>query len=178
MMMPDHEQVRRAVETIIDRTAALIDSGRPVEILTVDNAADGPYLYLRMRAEHHPRAEQVRRMLEWNGGARFSSGVGIANIDFLGNVHPDQFSMHRTLGNVRQRPFSEIWQDESNGYLAALRDRLGRLTGRCGSCRFQTMCGGSLRARAEAMTGDPWASDPACYLADEQIGAVTSCSRR
>lgn len=170
-MMPSHEQARRAVETIFDRTRQLNANGRRVEILTVDNACDGPALLLKMQREGHPRIDQVREMLQWNGGARYSSGVGIANIDWLGNVHADQFSMHRSFGNVKDRPFSAIWTDTSDPMMAGLKDRLHHLTGRCTTCRFKTMCAGSLRARAENLTGDPWHPDPACYLTDEEIAA-------
>ena len=103
------------------------------------------------------------------GGGRNSSGVGIGNIDFNGNVHADQFSMFRTFGNVKERKFSEIWQDLSNPIMAGLKDRLPLLTGRCATCKFKELCGGALRARAEVMTGEPWASDPGCYLTDEEI---------
>lgn len=164
------EQSRQAVDTIITRTRRLVDSGKPTEILTVDNHCDGVYLHLRMLRENHPRAQQVLDMLRWNGGGRYSSGVGIANIDFLGNVHADQFSMFRSFGNVRERKFSEIWQDRSNPIMAGLKDRLGVLEGRCGKCRFKDACGGGLRARAEISTGNPWAADPGCYLSDEEIG--------
>ena len=160
---------RAAIGTIFTRTQEMIDRGKRVEILTVDNHCDGPYLYLRMKKEGHPRAEQVLEMLKWNGGGRYSSGVGIANIDFYGNVHADQFSMFRTFGNVKQRKFSDIWQDTSNEIMAGLKDRLPLLNGRCAGCRFREVCGGSLRARAEISTGDPWASDPGCYLTDEEI---------
>ncbi len=160
---------RQAVDTIITRTDDLIRRGKRVEILTVDNHCDGPYLYLRMLKEQHPRARQVLDMLAWNGGGRYSSGVGIANIDFLGQVHADQFSMYRSFGNVKQRKFSEIWQDVSDPIMAGLKDRLPLLKGRCGTCRFKSVCGGSLRARAELTTGDPWAADPGCYLTDEEI---------
>ena len=165
------EESRSAVDTIITRTKQLIDKGQPVEILTVDNHSDGPYLHLRMLREGHPRAAQVMDMLRWNGGARNSSGVGIANIDFSGNVHADQFSMFRSFGNVRQRKFSDIWQDVSDPIMAGLKDRLDLLNGRCGTCRFKSVCGGSLRARAEITTGDPWAPDPGCYLSDAEIAA-------
>lgn len=165
----DAEQTRRAVDTIFDRTRDLNERGKNVEILTVDNHCDAPYLYRRMAAEEHPRAEQVRQMLEWNGGARYSSGVGIANIDFNGNVHSDQFSMFRTFGNVRDRPFSEIWQDTSHPIMEGLKERLELLGDRCRNCRYLGMCGGSLRARAEVVTGDPWAPDPGCYLSDDEI---------
>jgi radical SAM protein with 4Fe4S-binding SPASM domain len=163
------QQAREAVETIVDRTRELVERGKRVEILTVDNHCDGPFLYLKMLREGHPRAEQVLEMLKWNGGGRYSSGVGISNIDFLGNVHADQFSMFRTFGNVKKRKFSQIWQDTSNPIMAGLKDRLPLLTGRCGTCRFKEVCGGSLRARAEVATGDPWAADPACYLTDDEI---------
>ncbi|MCB1235776.1 MAG: radical SAM protein [Verrucomicrobiae bacterium] len=165
----DPEQSRRAIDTILDRTRDLNERGKNVEILTVDNHCDAPYLYQRMLAEDHPRARQVKEMLEWNGGGRYSSGVGISNIDFNGNVHSDQFSMFRTFGNVRDRKFSEIWQDESDPIMAGLKERLDLLNGRCADCRFLRMCGGGLRARAEVVTGDPWASDPGCYLSDAEI---------
>jgi radical SAM protein with 4Fe4S-binding SPASM domain len=122
-----------------------------------------------MLRENDPRAQQVYDMLTWNGGGRYSSGVGIANIDFYGNVHADQFSMYRSFGNVKQRKFSEIWQDVTNPIMAGLKERLDLLEGRCATCRFKTMCGGSLRARAEISTGNPWAPDPGCYLSDDEI---------
>ena len=169
LMAMTHDESRRAVDIICDRTRDMLERGKRIEILTVDNHCDGPYLYLRMLGERHSRTQQVLDMLSWNGGARHSSGVGIANIDFLGNVHADQFSMYRTFGNVKQRRFSEIWQDTSDTIMAGLKDRLPRLKGRCGTCRFKSICGGSLRARAELSTGDPWAADPGCYLSDEEI---------
>lgn len=162
-------ETRQAIDTIITRTGDLVGRGKRVEILTVDNQCDAAYLYLRMQREQHPRTRQVLEMLLWNGGARYSSGVGIANIDFVGNVHADQFSMFRTFGNVKQRRFSEIWQDVSEPMMAGLKDRLEKLEGRCAGCRFKKICGGSLRARAEIVTGRPWAADPGCYLTDEEI---------
>ncbi|MFI5379908.1 MAG: radical SAM protein [Tepidisphaerales bacterium] len=170
-------KAREAVDTIITRTNDLLARGKRVEVLTVDNHCDGPYLYLRMLRENSPRAQQVLDMMRWNGGGRYSSGVGISNIDFTGEVHADQFSMFRSFGNVKQRKFSEIWQDITNPIMAGLKDRLPLLQGRCGTCRFKEVCGGSLRARAEVMTGDPWAADPGCYLTDEEIaGALSAAS--
>jgi radical SAM protein with 4Fe4S-binding SPASM domain len=167
---------RQAVDTIVTRTNDLIQRGKRVEILTVDNHCDGVYLYLRMLREKHPRAQQVMEMIRWNGGGRYSSGVGIANIDFYGNVHADQFSMFRTFGNIKKQKFSEIWQDTSDPIMAGLKDRIGLLQGRCGACRFKEVCCGGLRARAEISTGEPWASDPGCYLTDEEIGITSPAS--
>lgn len=165
------EETRDAVETIMRWTRDLDERGTPRDILTVDNHADGVYIYLRLLEEGQTeRAEEVRKMLEWNGGGANSSGVGVSDIDFKGEVHADQFSMHESFGNVKDRPFSEIWEDESNEVLAGLRDRLPLLKGRCGACQYLKMCGGSLRVRAHMYYGDRWAEDPACYLTDEEIG--------
>lgn len=165
---------RRAMETILDRTRDLAARGKGVEVLTVDNHCDGPYMYLRMVQERNPRANEVHELLRWNGGGANSSGVGIACVDFLGNVHPDQFWMHYTIGNVRHQKFSELWTDGKDPLLAGLRTRKERLKGRCAGCRFLDLCGGAMRVRAELTTGDTWASDPACYLTDEEIGQARS----
>jgi radical SAM protein with 4Fe4S-binding SPASM domain len=161
---------RAAVDTILRRTRDFAERGLRKEIFTVDNHADGPYLYLKLLQEDPARAAEVLALLRWNGGGLHSSGVGIADIDFLGNVHPDQFWMQHTLGNVKERPFSEIWQDLSDPILAGLRDRAPLLKGRCGACRWKDVCGGSFRVRALQVHGDPWAEDPGCYLTDEECG--------
>jgi len=169
----DHAATRRAVNLIIDRAGELHAAGERKEVLTVDNHADGPYLYLRMLREGNEGAEHVRRLLLSSGGN--ASGTGIGCVSWDGTVHPDQFWRSAVLGNVRERPFSRIWTDASNPLLAMLRDRARHLKGRCRECRFLGMCGGGLRARAEAATGDAWAPDPACYLTDGEIsGPVES----
>jgi radical SAM protein with 4Fe4S-binding SPASM domain len=166
------EVARAAVDTILRRARDFADRGLNKEILTVDNHADNVYLYLKLRDEDPERAAEVLSLLAWNGGGLHSSGVGLADIDWLGNVHPDQFWMTHTLGNVRERPFSAIWSDLSDPLLAGLRDRAPRLTGRCGACQWKDVCGGSFRVRALQVHGDPWAEDPGCYLTDEEIGIV------
>ena len=163
----DHEGTRKVVDRIIDRTAALHAEGMPVEVLTVDNHADGPYLYQRMLREGKPRAADVMRLLQMNRGN--SSGNGIGCISWDGAVHADQFWRHVTFGNVRERPFSEIWTDLSNPLMAKLKDKRPHVKGRCRTCRFLDVCGGNFRVRAEAATGDLWEPDPACYLTDEEI---------
>jgi Fe-coproporphyrin III synthase len=163
----DHGDTRRAVDLIIDRTKDLHDRGMAAEVLTVDNHADGPYLYLRMVKEGHPRAAEVLRLLEMNEGN--SSGRGIGCVSWDGAVHADQFWRHESFGNVLDRPFSEIWSDVSNPLMAKLKDKKPYVTGRCVGCRWLDVCAGNFRVRAEAVTGDLWAPDPACYLTDEEI---------
>ena len=163
-----HEETRKWVDYIIDRTKELHDKGHKVEVLTVDNHADGPYLYLRMKREGNPRAEEVYQLLLMNGGN--NSGVGIGCVSWDGEVHADQFWRHYSFGNVRKRPFSEIWIDTSDPLMAKLKEKKKHVKGRCAKCRFLEVCGGNFRVRAEAATGDTWAPDPACYLTDEEIG--------
>ncbi len=168
-------EMRRAMDTILLKTRELVRKGWPGEVLTVDNHADGVYIYLTLYAEgHHAQAEKVRQWLTWNGGGANSSGVGIAHVDAQGDVHPDQFWQEVTFGNVKERPLSAIWGDESHPMLKALRNRLPHLKGRCGTCRWKDLCGGAFRVRAQFIHGDPWAPDPACYLSDDEIG----CARK
>lgn len=164
----NHEETRFWVNYIIDRTKKIYDKGLKIEVLTVDNHADGPYLYLRMKRENHPNAEEVYELLKINGGN--NSGVGIGCISWDGYVYADQFWRTHTFGNIRERPFSEIWMDTSNPLMAKLKDKKRYVKGRCSQCKFLDLCAGNFRARAEAISGDIWAPDPACYLTDEEIG--------
>jgi len=163
----DHEETRKVVDLIIDRTKDLHERGMAAEVLTVDNHADGPYLYLRMVKEKNPRSGEVFRLLEMNEGN--SSGRGIGCVSWDGEVHADQFWRHYSFGNVLDRPFSEIWSDLSNPLMARLKEKKLHVTGRCAGCRWLDVCAGNFRVRAEAVTGDIWAPDPACYLTDEEI---------
>jgi len=161
------ESTRRAVDLIIDRTVRLFQGGHRPEVLTVDNHADGVYLYLRLLAENPGRAEKVLSLLKMNGGN--SSGLGIASVGWDGTIYPDQFWRNHPLGNVREEPFSRVWGDPAHPLLRQLRERKRYLKGRCRTCPFLDICNGNFRARAEASTGDPWAPDPACYLSDEEL---------
>ncbi len=163
-----HEESRAAVDLIMDRTAQLHRDGFPAEVLTVDNHCDGPYLYLRLLRENPARAEEAMRLLRMNGGN--SSGIGIGCVSWDGEVYADQFWRHYSLGNVRQRHFSEIWMDRSDPVMDGLKDRKKKLHGRCAACKYLDICNGNFRVRAEAVTGDIWAPDPACYLTDAEIG--------
>jgi radical SAM protein with 4Fe4S-binding SPASM domain len=165
-----HAECRDAIDRILAKARFFEEAGRETDILTVDNHVDGVYLYLKLLAEEDSRAEEVWKLLTWNGGGLYSSGVGIGCIDYEGHVHPDQFWWRYDLGSVRERPFSEIWMDPDEPLLKGLRDRRSRIKGRCRLCRFFDACGGSLRVRADAYFGDPWAPDPACYLSDDEIG--------
>ena len=162
-----HEESRKVVDYIMDRTKESFKKGSPIEVLTVDNHADGPYVYLRLLQEDSQRAKEVYDLLMMNEGNE--SGVGIACVDEEGNVHADQFWRHYSFGNVRSRPFSEIWTDTGNELMAKLKEKKRHVKGRCARCRWLDICGGNFRVRAEAATGDIWAEDPQCYLTEEEI---------
>ncbi|MBW2711015.1 MAG: 12,18-didecarboxysiroheme deacetylase [Deltaproteobacteria bacterium] len=163
-----HEESRKAVDLILDLTKQLHDKGDLKEVLTVDNHADGPYLYLRLLSENPERAREVLELLKMNQGN--SSGIGIGCVSWDGEVYADQFWRHYSFGNVRNRPFSEIWTDTSDPLMKKLKEKKKYAKGRCKTCRWLDICAGNFRVRSEAVTGDVWAPDPACYLTDVEIG--------
>ena len=159
---------RWAMDLLFERAMADIRAGRNTEFVTGNNDADGVYL-LHWVEKHYPeRAEHIHaKLVQWGGN---SSGVNISNIDNQGRVHPDTMWWHYDLGNVKERPFSEIWQDTSDPIMAGLKQRPRPVKGRCGRCAYLDICNGNTRVRALQLTEDPWAEDPACYLGDEEIG--------
>ena len=154
------------MDYVLDKADSFHNKSLNTEILTVDNHADAAYLYLKLKEKDPKKAENALELLKLNGGN--SSCAGIACVDFNGNVHPDQFWQHYSLGSIRTRRFSQIWSDNSQPLLEALRNRKIHLHGRCAECRFLDICNGNLRVRAEAVYGDIWATDPACYLTHEE----------
>lgn len=163
-------QSRAAMEIILAKTKQFKEAGKATDILTVDNHVDGVYLYLKLLEEDPERAQDVWKLLTWNGGGLNSSGIGIGCIDYDGFVHANQFWDHYSMGNIHEKPFSEIWENPDDPLHKGLRDRRANIKGRCRVCKFFDACGGSLRVRADLYFGDTWAPDPGCYLSDEQIG--------
>jgi heme d1 biosynthesis radical SAM protein NirJ len=159
---------RDAMDMLFERAWAAARDGLAEDYVTGNNDADGPFL-LQWVARHFPRwAPALReRLVAWGGNA---SGVNVANIDNLGHVHPDTMWWHHDLGSVRERPFSEIWQDTRDPLMAGLKASPRPVTGRCAACEHLAICGGNTRVRAQQLSGDPWAEDPGCYLDDAEIG--------
>ncbi|WP_296750430.1 heme d1 biosynthesis radical SAM protein NirJ [Thiobacillus sp.] len=170
-----HRATRQAMDLLFDTCWRYQQEGRRSEFVTGNNDADGVYLLLWIR-KHFPAMEAHMRakLAQWGGN---SSGVNIANIDNLGNVHPDTFWWNYTLGNVKERPFSAIWPDTADPLMAGLKASPRQVKGRCGECAYFDICGGNTRVRAYQLTGDPWQEDPACYLDDDEIGVATPHER-
>ena len=162
------QTTRRAMDLLFDACWRDLERGVEREYVTGNNDADGVYLLLWARRRFPALEPHLRaKLAQWGGNA---SGVNIANIDNVGNVHPDTYWWHHSLGNVRERPFSAIWADTSDPLMAGLKAKPRSIKGRCGACQAFDVCGGNTRVRALQLTGDPWEEDPACYLSDAEIG--------
>ena len=171
------EATREAVDRLCTLTREYHDEGEEIETLLVGNYADAGYLVEYARREFgEAHARRVRRYLERNGGD--PTGERVADVDPVGNVHLTQFWQGYALGNVKDRPFGEIWSDESNPLLARLRERESHLTGRCRECTYQDICRGGSRLRALAVHGDPFAPDPKCYLTDGERASEGPAAER
>jgi len=167
---------RAALDLLFERAWAAAVAGRPDEYVTGNNDADGPWLLQWVQQRMPQWADALReRLVAWGGN---SSGVNVANIDNLGNVHPDTMWWHYSLGSVRERPFSQIWSDTSDPLMAGLKAHPRPVGGRCADCRHFDICGGNTRVRAQQLTNDPWAEDPGCYLRDDEIGAISGSDMR
>jgi len=163
-----HEMTRRTMELLFQTALDHVERGADREFVTGNNDADGVFLYHWVEKHFPEQAEHMRaKLVQWGGNA---SGVNVANIDNVGDVHPDTMWWHHTIGNVKQRPFSKIWPDASDPVMAGLKQRPRDISGRCGACQHFDIRNGNTRVRALKLTGDAFAEDPACYLLDEEIG--------
>ncbi|MCP5074162.1 MAG: heme d1 biosynthesis radical SAM protein NirJ [Rhodobacteraceae bacterium] len=167
-----HLMTRKAMDLLIERAWQTASDFTPLDIVTGNNDADAGY-FLDWAARNFEAAKvgYLRdHLTAWGGN---SSGLGVANIDFVGDVHPDTYWSDYTVGNVKETPFSTLWTG-SDPMLATLRTRPRPLKGRCGACKLRDVCGGNTRIRALQLTGDPWAEDPACYLTNSEIGVAAA----
>jgi Fe-coproporphyrin III synthase len=167
---------RQAMDLLFERTLRDIRGGTPKEVVTGNNDADGVYLLHWIKANYPDHADHMhQKLVQWGGNA---SGVNVANIDNVGEVHPDTMWWHHNLGNVKDRPFSDIWADTSDPLMAGMKSRPRPLGGRCAACAHVDICNGNSRVRAEQITGDAWSEDPGCYLTDDEIGLSGQTSER
>ncbi|MFZ1814381.1 MAG: heme d1 biosynthesis radical SAM protein NirJ [Rhizobiaceae bacterium] len=164
----EHARTRQAMDFLIERAWEALQTGKELEIVTGNNDTDAVHFLRWVESRFGAqKAQHVRSHLEaWGGN---SSGLGVANIDPTGKVHPDTYWSDYTIGNVKEVPFSRLWTGV-DPMLATLRQRPRPLKGRCGQCQYKTVCGGNTRIRALQITGDPWAEDPACYLTNQELG--------
>jgi radical SAM protein with 4Fe4S-binding SPASM domain len=82
---------------------------------------------------------------------------GFVFISHIGEVFPSGF-LPLSAGSIRQQRLAEIYRESP--LFRDLRD-VSKLEGKCGSCEFKEICGGS-RSRAYALSGNPHAEEPCC----------------
>jgi len=163
-----HKTTREMMDTLFDVAYSEAIAGSEREFVTGNNDADGVYLAMWIKERFPESYDHIRaKLVQWGGN---STGVNIANIDNLGDVHPDTMWWHYKIGNVKERKFGDIWSDESDPIMAGLKQSPRKIKGRCSACIHFDICGGNTRVRAMQLTGDPWNEDPACYLDDVEIG--------
>ncbi|MDD1706161.1 MAG: radical SAM protein [Methanoregulaceae archaeon] len=136
-----------------------------MEFLTVDAPQDCIHLLQSMERDGSPDIQDARELLaSLNGGC--SAGERVANVDSRGNVYPCQFARSPAflIGNIRDRPFSSLWNDDASHVLARFRKKPTEIRGKCRSCTYLPLCGGGCRVRAYARSGDFAGEDPFCYV--------------
>jgi radical SAM protein with 4Fe4S-binding SPASM domain len=149
--MPAADEVERLFAWIYE-----IGRNAPFHVSTVEAPHYRRFWIQRKEAEGASPAEIARFAKRLGFGVR--DGNGVIFVSHRGDVYPAGFLPYPHLGNVRERPLSDIYR--SAPALLSLRNVDG-FTGKCGGCEYRWACGGS-RARAFAMTGDPLGSDPFC----------------
>lgn len=136
-----------------------------MEFLTVDAPQDCVHLLESMGRDRSPDLSGALDLIgSRNGGC--SAGVRVACVDPAGRVYPCQFARlpEFLAGSVRERRFSEIWNDSRNPVFARFRNDSRDFSGKCRDCRYLRLCGGGCRVRAYARTGDFLGEDPFCYV--------------
>lgn len=163
----EFKMTREVMDQLFEQCLLWEQQGTEREIVTGNNDADAVYFLHWVKRNYPDKVQHIQTKLEQWGGN--SSGINVANIDNLGNVHPDTFWWHYNLGNVKDRAFSDIWRDTTDPLMAGLKQSPRPLGGRCASCNYQNICNGNTRVRAQQVFNNPWAEDPGCYLADCEI---------
>jgi len=115
------------------------------------------YRILRQRAHEEGRKVDVKTFGLDAMTRGCLGGVGFAFISHVGQVQPCGY-LELNCGNVRERPFREIW--ERAEVFRDLRD-FRKYEGKCGRCEYSGVCGGC-RARAYESTGNYLAPEPLC----------------
>jgi radical SAM protein with 4Fe4S-binding SPASM domain len=161
------QQTRGVLDIIIAKTDEFVKAGLLDEMLTVGNHADGPYLLLKMLAQKNPLYNSAREFLLANGGNR--SGQNIASIGWDGSVYADQFWRNYSLGNIKQKSFAEIWDNDNEPVLKMLRNKNEFADPRCKRCSWFAVCKGNFRFLGSNPSIETWLLEPPCYLTDEEI---------
>ncbi len=111
--------------------------------------------YERLMQEGYKNAEI--RQFPFSRGFGIRDGNGILFLSHIGDIMPSGFLPERA-GNVRNQSLTDAYRESD--LFTSLR-KVEAFKGKCGYCEFNEICGGS-RARAYAVNGNPYGSDPYC----------------
>ena len=163
------EQRTTAVNYILDKAFEYHESKQDIEIVTGNMEMDAILFYDKFIEKYPQHASEMKqRLIAWGGN---SAGRKLLNIDSEGNVKPDPFFPF-TIGNILKEEFSDIWTNNPTEMLEKLRVHPRKLSGKCETCQYLTICNGGSRSRAYAIHDDLWAEDPSCYLTNKQTKEV------
>jgi Fe-coproporphyrin III synthase len=185
------QQTRQAVDTIIEKTDECVRKNLVDEVLTVGNHADGPFILMKLKEfSPHPCGggsfsrrrygdvfspqaclgviEECQKLLTLHGGNKTGEKIGC--VSFNGSVHPDQFWHNYSLGNTRDKTFKTIWENPDEPVLSKLRNKKKFADQRCLRCKWLDLCKGNFRFLGPDPADKNWLLEPACYLADAEIG--------
>lgn len=115
---------------------------------------------MRLQRKYYPRPASGRRDPD---GPVCSAGRGGLAVDPYGNVR-HCLSLPVNLGNIRERPIREIWEDRQVDWLKKLTFR--DVCGTCESCLYADSCGVCLAATGAAPGKAPVLPDYPCKLAE------------
>ncbi|EMA20272.1 radical SAM/SPASM domain-containing protein [Haloarcula amylolytica] len=155
------------------RVLTPIDPERAERVLSwLHEVSEEASFGLKTTEAPHYRRVAIQNQDEGAGGLKRRMGIragkGFAFVSHTGEVFPSGF-LPKSAGSVREESVVDIYRESP--LFQQLRDD-DALTGKCGACRYRTVCGGS-RSRAYATTGDPLAADPLCdYQPDGFEGSV------
>lgn len=113
--------------------------------------------YVLQQRVRESRGRLTEAELIVRGPRGVNDGKGFVFINHHGEVYPSRF-LPLSGGDATAQPLADIYRESP--LLVSLLDS-SKLKGKCGRCKFGTVCGGS-RARAHAMTGDLFAAEPCC----------------
>jgi len=159
------EQRREFVKFIIQKAFEYYENGKDIDIVTGNMEMDS-IIFIEEFAKRYPkhREKLIQKLKKWGGN---SAGRNLVNINHLGDVKPDPFFPF-VIGNITQKPFSQIWKNEDDELLQRLREFPRRLNGVCKNCKVIDICNGGSRSRAWAISGNLWDEDPSCYLSESE----------
>jgi len=150
----------------VEQVFAHLDDIREREKFAV-RIVEAPH-YRRFRLDR-----KLQKSLDWPDFASYETDApeiaphAFVYISHAGDVRPSEF-VPQSAGNLRYRSLSSIYR--GGDLFVALRDP-ANLKGKCSRCDYRHICGGS-RARAWAMTGDLFGSDPLCAYQPEHVQAM------